>query len=146
MSTIVKYSAKNFRAIRDWIIVKNMEFSERKLSSGIVMPSDNRSTHGIRPRWGEVIAIGPEQTDVKVGQYVLVSHGRWTRAIQVQWDGIEEPINIQRIDNDEVLLVSDEPQFDDTFSEAQHASDHMSSQAKIHGSMHNSDTGSNGVF
>jgi co-chaperonin GroES (HSP10) len=145
MSTLVKYSAKNFRAIRDWIIVKNMEFSERKLSSGIVMPSDNRSTHGIRPRWGEVVAVGPEQTDVKVGQYVLVSHGRWTRAIQVQWDGNEEPINIQRIDNDEVLLVSDEPQFDDTFSEAQHATDHMSSQAKIHGSMHNSDTGSNGI-
>ena len=104
MSTLVKYSAKNFRAMRDWIIVKNMEFSERKLSSGILLPSDNRTTHGIRPRWGEVVAVGPEQQDVKVGQYVLVSHGRWTRAIQVQWDGIEEPINIQRVDNAEIRL------------------------------------------
>lgn len=140
MSTYVKYSAKGFRAIRDDVIVTGMQFLGRTLSSGIIIPSDDRKSSGIRPRWGKVIAIGPQQKDIAVGQYVLVAHGRWTRALTVDWDGEDEPIDIQRVDNNEILAVSDEPQYDDTISDAQDGGA-MQSNAKIHGSMHNSDTG-----
>jgi hypothetical protein len=44
-----------------------MEFTGRQLASGIVLLNDNGTTAGIRPRWGQVYAIGPEQQDVTVG-------------------------------------------------------------------------------
>ena len=140
MGTYVAYNAKNFRAIKDHIIVTEMQFTGRTLESGIVLPSDDRKSEGIRPRWGKVIAIGPDVDEVKVGQYVLVSHGRWTRALTVNWDGYDDPIDIQRVDNNEILLVSDKPQLDETMSIEQ-GGDQMQADARMYGSMHNSDTG-----
>jgi hypothetical protein len=51
---------------------------------------------GIVPRWARVYSVGPEQEDIKVGQYVLVSHGRWTRGIEVTDPETEETTTIRR--------------------------------------------------
>ena len=92
--------------IRDRILVKDMEFGEERTQSGLIVRSLDGKLEGIKPRWGCVWAIGPEVTDVKVGDWVCVAHGRWTRGIKIQEnDGSE--ITIRRIDNDEILLVSD---------------------------------------
>ena len=105
------------RALRDSVLVKDMEFKGRQLSSGIILASDNGKADGIRPRWGQVYAIGPEQKDVRIGQWICVAHGRWTRGLDIQDD--EGVKTIRRIDPNDILLVSDEhPGSDDTMSDA----------------------------
>jgi len=89
-----------------------MEFSERKLASGIVLLDDNKKSEGIRPRWAEIYAVGPKQTQYKVGQWILVAHGRWTRGALVEIDGAE--MTIRRVDLNEILLVSDEKPTDES--------------------------------
>ena len=94
-----------------------MNFKERKLSSGIYLLNDDGRGAGIRPRWARVYATGPEQSDITVGQWILVAHGRWTRGVTIEDQSGE--VTIRRIDPDDILLVSDtEPSGDDTVSEA----------------------------
>jgi co-chaperonin GroES (HSP10) len=107
---------KELKPLHDNILVTEMNFKERFTSGGIVVVGDDGKASGIRPRWGKVWAIGPEQTDVKVGQYILVAHGRWTRGVKIEDDTGE--FIIRRIDNNDILLVSDEPLADDTQSTA----------------------------
>lgn len=108
---------REIRALNDSVLVTDMEFQGRQLSSGIILPSDNGRADGIRPRWGQVYAIGPDQKDVHIGQWICVAHGRWTRGLDIQDD--EGAKTIRRIDPNDILLVSDEhPGFDDTISDA----------------------------
>ena len=108
---------ETFRALRDDVIVEEMAFKERKLQSGIILLDDDGKGHGILPRWGKVYAIGPEQTEVTVGQWIMVAHGRWTRGVKIA-DGNGETV-IRKVDNADILLVSDDdPGADDTLAEA----------------------------
>jgi co-chaperonin GroES (HSP10) len=108
---------ENFRALNDHVLVKDMNFKERKLSSGIYLLNDDGRGAGIRPRWAEVYAIGPDQEDIKIGQWILVAHGRWTRGVNIEDHSGE--VTIRRVDTNDILLVSDtEPDGDDTLSDA----------------------------
>jgi co-chaperonin GroES (HSP10) len=108
------------KPLHDSIIVTDMSFEGRQLSSGIVLLGDDGKTDGIRPRWARVYAIGPEQQDVGVGQWVLVEHGRWSRGVKVIKDGKE--IILRRADPEAIIFVSDtEPDNIDTISTAVHA-------------------------
>ena len=49
----IEINRNSFRALRDDVIVEDMEFGERKLSSGIIMLSDDGKGYGIRPRWAK---------------------------------------------------------------------------------------------
>ena len=102
-------------ALKDHVIVTDMSFDERITHGGIVLPNDDMKSSGIRPRWGKVYAIGPEQKDIQVGQYILISHGRWTRGIKID-DGTGEKV-IRKVDNKDILLISDEPVHDSTMSD-----------------------------
>lgn len=93
--------------IRDGVIVTDMNFGEQQTSSGIVIKSDDGKSEGVRPRWGRVYAVGKEQTDVKVGDWILIEHGRWTRgATVVQEDGTE--IIVRRVEVKSIIGWSDE--------------------------------------
>jgi co-chaperonin GroES (HSP10) len=106
----------NLRPVKDAVIVADMEFDGRTTSTGIILPSDNGKSAGVRPRWAKVYRVGPEQQDVNVDQYILVAHGRWTRGLEIEDDqGVK---TIRKIDPKDILMVSDEPQYDDTMSEA----------------------------
>lgn len=94
------------RAIRNHVLVTEMKFDQRITAGGIVILDDNGKTEGIRPRWGRVYDVGPEQKDVEVGQWVMVAHGRWTRGIDVQQE--QEVITVRRVDINDILIVSDE--------------------------------------
>ena len=112
-----KVTRETFRALRDDVIVEEMAFKERKLQSGIILLDDDGKGHGIRPRWGKVYAIGPEQTEVTTGQWIMVAHGRWTRGVKIA-DGNGETV-IRKVDNKDILLVSDDdPGNDDTLADA----------------------------
>ena len=102
--------------IGDGVIVVDMNFEHRVTQSGIILPSDDGKNSGIRPRWGRVYAIGPLQRDVQVGQYICVAHGRWTRGISVTDDSGQNH-TLRRVDNDDILLVSDEPVNDQTLGD-----------------------------
>jgi hypothetical protein len=108
---------QQLRAVRNSVLVADMEFEERQLSSGIVLLKDNGTTAGIRPRWGKIYAVGSEQTEFMVGQWVCVAHGRWTRGVDIQ-DASGSKVTIRKIDPKDVLLVSDDRPSDDTLSEA----------------------------
>ncbi len=91
-----------FKPLRDGILVRNMEFGEQKTASGLIIASDDGKVGGIHPRWGEVIAVGNEQHDVQVGQYVLVSHGRWSRGFELNGE------TVRTVDPNDVLGIQDE--------------------------------------
>jgi hypothetical protein len=83
-----------------------------------VLLNDNGKGTGIRPRWAQVYAVGPEQHDVKVGDWILILHGRWTRGIDVEDETGKH--TLRRVDPKDILLQSDQPMQDETFSDAVH--------------------------
>ena len=103
--------------LHDHIVVADMSFGERKSRGGIVLRDDNMKTEGVRPRWGKVYAIGPDQKDINVGDWVLVEHGRWTRGVKIA-DDSEKELFIMRVDNKAIIAVSDEKPQDDTIGDA----------------------------
>ncbi len=99
--------------LRDNVLVRDMNFEYRVTTAGIILPSDDGKDSGIRPRWGKVYAIGPEQTEVKVGQWILMAHGRWTRGIEVE--DSTGTFTIRKVDLNDILAISDdETIIDDT--------------------------------
>jgi len=91
----------------DKILVSDMEFGMEKTASGIYFLSDDGKSAGIHPRWARVFAVGPDQKDVQVGEWVCVEHGRWTRGINYQTDTGEE-IVIRMVDNKAIMMSADE--------------------------------------
>jgi co-chaperonin GroES (HSP10) len=103
------------RPVKDHVIVCDMNFDARTSLSGIWIPSTNGKLEGIHPRWGKVYAVGAEQTEIKVGQWVCIKHGRWTRGLEIEDPSGEK--TIRRIDNDDILLISDDPVADEVIAD-----------------------------
>lgn len=93
--------------LHDKVLVADMDFGIEKTKSGIILHSDNGKTTGIHPRWGRVWAIGPEQKDVKVGEWICVEHGRWTRTIEFELED-ETTIELRMVDNNAIMMSADE--------------------------------------
>ena len=92
--------------IHDRIMVSDLSFDAQTTSGGIIINSDDGKSEGIRPRWARVWAIGASQHDIKLGEWILVEHGRWTRGIAaVDTDGTD--ITIRMVDNTAILAVCD---------------------------------------
>jgi len=96
---------EKLRPLRDNVIVVNFERGERTSSGGIIIADDDGKEHGIRARWAEVYAVGPEQKDVKVGDWILMQHGRWTHGQDLTLTG-QKPFRIWRADAKGILGVS----------------------------------------
>ena len=105
---VTAYDVKHItiRALHDHVIVTDMNFGEQKTAAGIILRSDDGKSHGVHPRWGKVYKIGPEQQDVKIGQWILIEHGRWTRKIRIH-DGESEK-DIWRVDPNGIMAISNE--------------------------------------
>ena len=119
-------SRDQLQPLNDAVIVTDMVFDERITSGGIVLLNDNGKGTGIRPRWAQVYAVGPNQKDVTVGQWICVAHGRWTRGIDIEDESGKR--TLRRVDPNDILLTADEQPQDDTFSDAVHIDrkpDHM---------------------
>jgi len=108
------YKISKLKALNDTVIVSDMAFEERISNGGIVLINDDMKNSGIRPRWAKVYAIGPEQKEIKIGQWIMIAHGRWTRGIKIEDDEGEK--TIRKVDINDILMVSDEPVNDHTLS------------------------------
>jgi hypothetical protein len=111
------HKVQNLRPLKDTVLVTDMVFKERKLNSGLILLNDNGTTAGIRPRWGRIYAVGPEQKDYSVGDWICVAHGRWTRGVEIE-DVEGNAVTIRKVDPRDILLISDEQPSDDTMSDA----------------------------
>jgi co-chaperonin GroES (HSP10) len=113
-SSILHYN-QDYRKItptKNNVLVKDMEFGERMTLGGIIILDDDKKGQGIRPRWAEVVAVGPKQEDVAVGEYILVAHGRWTRGLDMtDEDGVSTTVRL--VDPKDILMSSDEPPKED---------------------------------
>lgn len=88
------------------VMVEEMFFGIQTTGKGLILPNDDGLDRGIKPRWAQVHAVGPEQKDVKVGDYVLIEHGRWTRGYELtDTDGNEKTIRM--VDVNAILATSD---------------------------------------
>jgi len=88
------------------VLVSDMHFGETKTAGGIILTDDDGTESGIHPRWAKVYAVGKEQDDVRIGQWLLIAHGRWSRALKVKKQGTE--LEVRMIDENDILLVSDD--------------------------------------
>jgi co-chaperonin GroES (HSP10) len=96
---------EKLRPLRDNVILTNLERGERKSMGGIIIPDDDGKDTGIRARWGQVYAVGPEQKDVKVGEWILMQHGRWTVGADLKLEGSEK-FRFWRADPKGILGIS----------------------------------------
>jgi co-chaperonin GroES (HSP10) len=112
-----KFKKQNFKPLGQHVIVYDMAFDVRITNGGIILPNDDMKSAGIRPRWAQIYAVGPEQTDPElvVGKWICISHGRWTRGVDIEDETGKH--TIRRVDINDILLVSDEPVDDLTFSD-----------------------------
>jgi len=113
-----KFNKSQIHPLNNSVIVSDMVFDERITNGGIVLLNDNGTGRGIRPRWGQVYAVGPDQEDVRPGDWVLVAHGRWTRGIDVEDEHGKK--TLRRVDPNDIMMMSDELPNDETFSDAVH--------------------------
>lgn len=109
-----RFNKHQFRPLKDSIVVQDMVFKERMVGS-IIVPSDDKKSSGIRPRWAEVYAVGPDQKIISPGQFILVAHGRWTRGIEIEDE--TGPHTLRKVDPKDVMMVSDHAMNDDTMSD-----------------------------
>lgn len=120
-----KVRISQVRPVQAHILVSDMNFGEQKTATGIILKSDDGKSEGVKPRWCKVRAIGKDQTNVKVGEWVLVEHGRWTRGLELlEEDGTV--VTIRRVDENGILMTTDErpsgPEFG-TLVSASHGSE-----------------------
>ena len=110
---MISYQAvqADIRALSNDILVVDMETTkERKTKSGIILADDNGKTTGIKPRWAKVYKIGKNIDYVKEGQWIYIEHGRWTYQYKLLTSDGEK--NIQKVDTNCILMVSDENPLD----------------------------------
>ena len=97
---------RRIKPIRNKVLVTNIEQGSKMTRGGIIVPDDDGKERGIRPRWAEVYAVGEDVKDIKPGQWILISHGRWSRGVDVTDE--DAKITVRQVDYpDAVMLVSD---------------------------------------
>ena len=97
----------NPRAKGEDVLVTEMAFGEQTTASGLIIKSDDGKTHGIYPRWAKVFSKGPKNKDeFQVGDWILVMHGRWTRALKINTSDGE--IEIRKVELTSILASSTE--------------------------------------
>lgn len=106
--------AQNINAIKgtpkakgEDVLVTEMHFGEQVTAAGLIISNDDGKTRGIYPRWGKVYSKGPLNKDpYNEGDWILVSHGRWTRAILC--DTQDGEIEMRKVELESVLAYSKE--------------------------------------
>ena len=98
---------REIQAVGDKILATMIDgYDFKTTKGGVILQEKDATSEAIRPRWFEVTHVGPEQKDVKAGEYVLVYHGRWTRGIDVDEGNGENTLRM--VEAESILAMSDE--------------------------------------
>ena len=73
-----------------------------RTKSSIILTNKNDEEQTSVPRWGEVISIGPDVSEFKPGEFVLVGAGRWSQFFKIDGE------KYWKSDSEQVLAVTDE--------------------------------------
>ena len=107
---------KKLIPVKDRVIVKNMNFEEKRTKGGLILRSDNGTTTGVHPRWAQVYAKGHENKDeYNIGDWVLVEHGRWTRGIDFENEE-DGKYTLRMVETESILLWSENEPYDMTMA------------------------------
>lgn len=96
------------RPLAKKILIDKIKKGQRKTPGGIIIPDDDGTDRGVRPRWGRIYAVGPGIDDLSVGQWILVEHGRWTRELKV-----DEELTVVGVEYESILAYQDEEPSDE---------------------------------
>jgi co-chaperonin GroES (HSP10) len=101
-------TTKEFHPAGKSVFVTDLDSGAKTTKAGLIIPDDDMTNRGIRPRWGRIYAVGPLVDDVKVGEWILIDHGRWTNKITLDIEG-EGEVQLWRIEHPEsTFIVCDE--------------------------------------
>ena len=89
--------------IKDHILVTDIEQGMAITAGGIIIPDADGKVEGIQPRWARVVSKGPTESDVEIGQWVLVEHGRWTRGVKDKTEQV-----LRMIENKAIIMTCNE--------------------------------------
>lgn len=107
MAININYIEGKINPINDNVLVTDMHFGEQKTSGGLIITNDDGNVRGIYPRWAKVYAKGPKNTDpFKVGDWILIEHGRWTRGFNMKDENIE--VEVRMVETSSILMYSEE--------------------------------------
>ena len=114
----------NVAAISNRVIVSDMYFGEQKTTGGLIIKDDDGTTRGIYPRWAKVYSKGPNnKDDYDIGHWILIEHGRWTRAFTVETP--EGDVELRMVETESVIGYSEEKPNDiyigSEYSDGKHA-------------------------
>lgn len=99
---------KKITPLKDKVLARMIDgFGEHTTDGGLIIQETEGTSESIRPRWFKVVAVGPDQTDVSEGEYILVPHGRWTRGIDVDGTKRKEDL-IFNIDMEAAMAINAE--------------------------------------
>jgi co-chaperonin GroES (HSP10) len=99
---------QTLQPLADKIILVNMDRGEKVSHGGVIVLDDTSmdvGERGIRARWAQVYAVGPEQIDVKRGDWILMEHGRWSENQTINLGG--GPFKFWLGDPNGILGISD---------------------------------------
>ena len=97
----------NVAAVGNRVIVSDMYFGEQKTTGGLIIKDDDGTTRGIYPRWAKVYSKGPRnKDDYNIGHWILIEHGRWTRAFTVETP--EGEVELRMVETESVIGYSEE--------------------------------------
>ncbi len=89
------------------VLVTELDIGEQVLESGIVLRDDNGTTRGVHSRWAKVYSVGDDITELKVGDWILIAHGRWSRTITVD----EVSLNLVDYPKGVLAAAKERPEF-----------------------------------
>ena len=104
MSILTHIKSKSFTPYKDKVFVKNLDHGPQVTAAGVIIPDDNMTNRGIRARWGQVWAIGPDVKDLDVGQWILIEHGRWTERMTIETE--QETVEVWQVEYPKSVLMS----------------------------------------
>jgi hypothetical protein len=111
MASVHVIKANGIRPLGKTVLATGLERGPQKSSGGIIIPDDNMTAQGIRERWAQVYAVGPKVVGIEPGEWVLVSHGRWTLGFELETP--EGKVRLWALDYpDGILMASDQPPSD----------------------------------
>jgi co-chaperonin GroES (HSP10) len=92
--------------LKSVVLVRDIEQGDKVTKSGIIIPDDDGTNKGIRPRTCIVYKVGKEIDYLKPGDKILVSHARWTRGVSMNVDG--DKFTMHMVDNADILTIIDD--------------------------------------